>query len=216
MSCEVERLNGTPISTLANSVAIADILATQVESVTGNIVDNTDPQNPIVNETITVLAYANNVLTYTNEAGVVTSVDLTPYLDDTNLARLVSGVVDVNGIATFTRDDGTTFTVDMSSFLDNTNIDAQEGSNIVIDKTDPMAPIFSSVNDDLNEVDFTATDGQVDFVVTGQVFTEARVYEGGIKVKADAFTIANDGTDTTVSITAGVALNTWVLVDINK
>ncbi|MDE1205412.1 hypothetical protein [Tenacibaculum larymnensis] len=48
----------------------------------------------------------------------VSQIDLTPYLDNTNLARLVSGTVDANGLATFTRDDNSTFTVDLSNLKD--------------------------------------------------------------------------------------------------
>ncbi|MCT4698093.1 hypothetical protein [Tenacibaculum haliotis] len=48
----------------------------------------------------------------------VSQIDLTPYLDDSNLARLTSGVVDANGLATFTRDDNSTFTVDLSNLKD--------------------------------------------------------------------------------------------------
>ncbi|AZJ32964.1 hypothetical protein SAMN05444344_1274 [Tenacibaculum mesophilum] len=44
----------------------------------------------------------------------VSQIDLTPYLDNTNLVRLVSGTVDTNGLATFTRGDNSTFTVDFS------------------------------------------------------------------------------------------------------
>jgi hypothetical protein len=71
-------------------------------------------------ETVTNLQIIGNTLRYTNEAGTDQDVDLSLYLDDTNLSRLVSGTVDSNtGIATFTRDDATTFTVDMSDLLDN-------------------------------------------------------------------------------------------------
>ncbi|MFT7900011.1 hypothetical protein VBY74_08495 [Tenacibaculum ascidiaceicola] len=49
----------------------------------------------------------------------VSQIDLTPYLDNTNLARLVSGTVDTNGLATFTRDDNSTFTVDLSNLKDS-------------------------------------------------------------------------------------------------
>ena len=48
----------------------------------------------------------------------VSEIDLTRYLDDTNLARLTSGIVDINGLATFTRDDGSHFTVDLSNLKD--------------------------------------------------------------------------------------------------
>jgi len=68
------------------------------------------------NETLTSLSLAANILTYTDEAGNATNLDLSLYLDDTNLARLISGTLDgQTGIATFTRDDASTFTVDFSS-----------------------------------------------------------------------------------------------------
>lgn len=73
------------------------------------------------NETTTSLSFDNptKVLTYTDEDGGVTNVDLTQFLDDTNLARITSGSLDAGtGIATFTRDDLTTFTVDFSSLND--------------------------------------------------------------------------------------------------
>lgn len=61
-----------------------------------------------------------NKLALLKDGEVVKEIDLTSYIDDTNLARLVSGSVDENGIATFTRDDESTLTVDFNSFLGNT------------------------------------------------------------------------------------------------
>ena len=72
-----------------------------------------------VAETLTSLALASNILTYTDEDGTDTDLDLSLYLDDTNLARLTSGSLNAStGVATFTRDDASTFTIDMSAFLD--------------------------------------------------------------------------------------------------
>ena len=72
-----------------------------------------------VDETLTSISIASNVLTYTDEDGQGTDIDLTLYLDDTNLSRITSGTIDgTTGEATFTRTDGSTFTVDMSDFLD--------------------------------------------------------------------------------------------------
>lgn len=53
----------------------------------------------------------------------VKEIDLSIYIDDTNLARLVSGTVDGNGIATFSRDDNSTFTVDFGSFFSHDHDD---------------------------------------------------------------------------------------------
>ena len=44
-----------------------------VQGLTGNIVDNTDPENPIVNENITTLTEIGNTYTYTSEDNTVTS-----------------------------------------------------------------------------------------------------------------------------------------------
>ena len=76
-------------------------------------------QESILDETLTTLVLAGNILKYTDESGTETVLDLSLYLDDANLARLISGTLDAStGIATFTRDDTSTFTIDMSSFLD--------------------------------------------------------------------------------------------------
>ena len=72
-------------------------------------------------ETVTNLSFNNTtkILSFTNEAGSQTDVDLTQFLDDTNLARITSGTLDAGtGIATFTREDASTFTVDFSSLND--------------------------------------------------------------------------------------------------
>ena len=76
-------------------------------------------------ETTTSLSISGNILTYTDEDGNTTNIDLSIYLDDTNLARLVNGTLDsTTGIATFSRDDGSTFDVDFSSLNDQAAIAA--------------------------------------------------------------------------------------------
>jgi len=60
-----------------------------------------------------------NKLSLLKDGNVVKEIDLTNYVDDTNLARLVYGALDVNGVATFQRDDNSTFTVDFSSLLNS-------------------------------------------------------------------------------------------------
>ncbi|MGY8867618.1 MAG: hypothetical protein ACKVJK_18605, partial [Methylophagaceae bacterium] len=72
-----------------------------------------------VADVTTSIALASNILTYTDELGADTDLDLSLYLDDSNLARLTSGALNAStGVATFTRDDASTFTIDMSAFLD--------------------------------------------------------------------------------------------------
>ena len=106
-----------------------DITNLETEQVTQNtaIALNTAKVSN-VDETLTSLAIASNILTYTDEDGTETDLDLSLYLDDTNLARLTSGVLDgTTGIATFTRDDGTSFTLDLSSIASNTIFKDEDG-----------------------------------------------------------------------------------------
>ena len=68
------------------------------------------------------LSIGGNIITLRKGDGTTETVDISPYLDDTNLSRIVSGSMNGSGIATFTRDDTSTFTVDMSILLDDTNL----------------------------------------------------------------------------------------------
>jgi hypothetical protein len=94
----------------------------------------------IPSETTTTLSINANVLTYTDETGVASTIDLSLYLDDTNLARIVSGVLGANNIATFTRDDTppTTFTVDFSSLLSG-KADTIHGTHLTTQDTTDIA-----------------------------------------------------------------------------
>lgn len=51
----------------------------------------------------------SNEISLLKDGVPVSTIDLTPYLDDTNLARLVSGVLDAAGNLTVTRDDSSSF-----------------------------------------------------------------------------------------------------------
>jgi hypothetical protein len=84
----------------------------------------TDLQNYLTSETVTSLVdNGDNTLTYTDEQGSTTSINLSLYLDDTNLSRLTSGTLNgETGVATFIREDATTFTVDFSPLFDDTNL----------------------------------------------------------------------------------------------
>lgn len=74
-------------------------------------------------ETVTSLQIIGNTLRYINESGAQQDIDLSIYLDDTNLARIVSGTIDpLTKIVTFTRDDSTTIDIDFSSIISDVNI----------------------------------------------------------------------------------------------
>ena len=80
------------------------------------------PSGAVFTDTETTTSISHNgstkTLSYVDETGTTTNIDLTAYVDDTNLARLTSGSLAASGMATFTRDDSTTFTIDMSDLLD--------------------------------------------------------------------------------------------------
>jgi hypothetical protein len=81
------------------------------------------PAGAVFTDTETTTSISHNgstkTLSFVDEVGATTNIDLTQYIDDTNLAMLVSGSLDgPSGIATFTRDDSSTFTIDFSELLD--------------------------------------------------------------------------------------------------
>lgn len=83
----------------------------------------TELNGKLETETVTSLTVVGNEIRYTNESGTVQTIDLTSYLDDTNLARLVSGTYDsVTKELVFTRDDASEIRIDSSMFFDDTNI----------------------------------------------------------------------------------------------
>jgi hypothetical protein len=85
--------------------------------------EKTKLSNALTSETVTTISLVGNVLRYTAENGVTTEIDVSMYLDDTNLARIISGVyVPANKVLRFTRDDNTTFDIDASMFFDDTNL----------------------------------------------------------------------------------------------
>lgn len=105
----------------------------------------------------------NNKLSLLKDGIVVKEVDLTPYIDDTNLSRLISGTVDENGLATFTRDDDSVFTVDFSGLLGqsavlptNISYEASASEGIITSSTgsDAIIPLADETNAGLMNANF--------------------------------------------------------------
>lgn len=93
-------------------------------------------------ETVTTLTLVGNNLTYTDENGTPVVHDLSLYLDDTNLARLISGVYNApTQELIFTRDDATTFVIDASMFFDDSNLVLSvDGHTGVVDLSNVYEP----------------------------------------------------------------------------
>lgn len=122
----------------ANDIDLSSLDNTSIVTATvtsGNqIATHQDGDSTLVNifETVTSLNIntTTNVLSYVDEAGVIKNIDLTYLLDDTNLPRIISGVLDPNTcILTLTRDDGSTFTIDLTK--DILQITDQDGDTFV-------------------------------------------------------------------------------------
>lgn len=108
----------------------------------------------------------NNQFSLLEDGVVKNTIDLTPYLDNTNLARLVSGTLEAGtGILTVTRDDATTFTIDLSDLIDGagSTTSVEAGTNTTVTGTgtelDPYI-ISSPIEGDVFKVG-TPVDDQV-------------------------------------------------------
>lgn len=119
-------------------------------------------------ETVTSLSINANVLTYTDENNADTDIDLSLYLDDTNLARLVSGTLDAGtGVATFTRDDATTFTLDLSSLLDTDTNDIDYVSGVALNGSSlDFTGIGNAFAGSIDLSGFSTTDTNTEYGVT--------------------------------------------------
>ncbi len=87
------------------------------------------------------------------------------------------------------------FITDKSIWQDVTGKGADTSTSIDFDAGDPIS------GDPLN-----------DFVVVGNVFTEADVFSNGMLVWSKYYSISNDGVDTTITFSSDRSVNTWVRV----
>jgi|LWDU01.1.fsa_nt_gi hypothetical protein len=113
-------------------------------------------------ETTTSLSVAANILKYTDEVGVVTNIDLSLYLDDTNAAYISSGTLNgTTGIATFSRSDSTTFNVDMSAFLDDTVLSDADIAAMGYIKVDTQVTVNNTLTSTSTTQALSAKQGKV-------------------------------------------------------
>ncbi len=89
-------------------------------------------------------------------------------------------------------------------------IDARGGKALVTKEYVDGASAGASFTD--NDFDAPNASGtpQTDFIILGQIFTEAIVYIDGIKQRQNTYGISDDGTDTTVELNTGLDAGEWV------
>lgn len=185
----IESSDGTDTSIASASATQAGVMTKAIfDAVELNTAKETN-----VDETLTSLALAANVLKYTDEDGTETDLDLSLYLDDTNLARLTSGSINAStGVATFTRDDNTTFDIDMSAFLDGITVNNTLTSTST---TEGLSAAQGKVLKDLIDAINVANTG----TNTGDEVSATTTVEGIIEIATN--TEANAGTLTNRAIT---------------
>ena len=196
---------------------------------TAGISDGSSLTTTIPDETVTALSLATNILTYTDEAGVATNIDLSLYLDDTNLARLVSGTVAANGMATFTRDDATTFDVDFSALVGGSDtfttavaMDANSlvtftrsdsntytldlgslDNRVVVGNTSPVSPVEGDLwYDELSSRTFVYVDSAASWIDASPTTTDTNTFTNTAVLDSNnlvTFT-RNDGSDYTLDL----------------
>lgn len=150
------------------------------------------------------LNLTSNTLEFKKGGVVVNSIDLSFYLDDTNLSRITSGTLDTNtGILTVTRDDNSTFDIDLSSlremqadfnetdpssmaFIENKpipqfyNVDISGSSPYALDGSNPGVNYYNITNP-VNAISFSITN---------------KIAGGIIVVRVNADTLGNPSTVT--------------------
>ena len=189
-SVVVESSDGTDGTITAATATVAGIM-TAADKAKLNGIEAGAQVN--VAETVTSIGLSANTLTYTDENGNDTDIDLSLYLDDTNLARLTSGSINGStGIATFTRDDSSTFTIDMSAFLDAITLnDTLTSTSTTEGLTANQGKVLKDLIDVINSNN-TGTN-------TGDEPDASTTVKGIVELATQAE--VNAGTDTTRAIT---------------
>tara|TARA_R110002074_G_scaffold73487_2_gene168793 strand:+ start:1132 stop:2493 length:1362 start_codon:yes stop_codon:yes gene_type:complete len=181
----------TNVSNIATNVSDISALETSQGVQDTAIALNTAKVSNVA-ETVTSISLAANILTYTDENGSDTDLDLALYLDDSNLARLTSGTLNAStGVATFTRDDLSTFTIDMSAFLDAITL------NNTLTSTSTTEGLTANMGKELKDL----IDGLVlsAGTNTGDELPASTTVAGVIEIATN--TEANAGTLTNIAIT---------------
>lgn len=118
------------------------------------VIDETGEVNVVSKQEIpdyTLSEITNNKIALLKDGISIQEIDLTSYIDDTNLSRLISGTVDGNGLATFVRDDASEFTVDLSnlkseiSLQELTDVGNETNNGLIINTTgSDVTNVFNS------------------------------------------------------------------------
>jgi hypothetical protein len=161
------------------------------------------------------LSVSGNILKLIDPNGtqIGSNIDLSLYLDDTNLARITSGTLASSGIATFTRDDSTTFTIDLSNLTAVDSVNTQTGA-VVLDADDiddaSTAHKFVTASDLTNLGNLSGTNTGDQDLSSYQLQPSEGAFVNGDKTKLDGIESSADVTDATNVEAAGALMDSEV------
>jgi hypothetical protein len=211
----IESSDGNNTSITAASTSQAGVMTKAIFD--EHVLNNAKVSN--VDETLTTLGLAANILKYTDEDGTETDLDLSLYLDDTNLARLTSGSLNgTTGIATFTRDDASTFTIDMSAFLDAITLNNTLTSTSTTEGlTAAQGKVLKDLIDGINPSTGTNTGDQdlsgyllnTTDTLTGTLTVTGDIGLGGTGLYATSHSLNIDGTGLAIKNDTAGSSNNW-------
>ena len=196
-------IDGSALTGVSPTKLTVDALGINATHVSGFTVGKSVPSNAVFTDTEVTTSLSHNagtkILSYVDETGTTTSINLTQYIDDTNLSRITSGTLAAaTGIATFTRDDSSTFTIDMSSLID-TDTTYSVGDGGLTQKN-----FTTALNTKLGNIEASATADQTkaDIDALGINATQVSGFTVGKSVPSNAVFTDTD-TNTTYSVGDG-------------
>ncbi len=195
-SVDIESSDGTNATLNAATTSLAGAMTGADKTKLDGIEEGAEAN---VAETLTSIGLSANVITYTDEAGNDTTLDLSLYLDDSNLARLTSGSINSStGLATFTRDDSSTFTIDMSAFLDAITLnDTLTSTSTTQGLTANQGKALKDLIDALPTENTQLSDGDITALGYIKTDTNTQLSDGDIAafgyIKTDTNTQLSDG-----------------------
>ena len=137
-------------------IAALETTTTVTNTVAGNPIAtyrNEEDADVVINETITTLTTTTDEFTFTNELGATVTVDLAPYLDNTDDQQITAfDYDDVSNDITITLEDGGTRTINLDE-LDNAGTDDQAlslaGNTLTLEDggTVDLAPYLDNTDD---------------------------------------------------------------------
>jgi len=204
-----------------NTKQDALVSGTNIKTINGGSILAAGDLTLVEAETVTSISYANNTLTFIDEEGTSTDIDLSSLIDDTNLARIESASLS-STLVTFTRDDASTFSLDLADLISG-KVDA-------ITSTANAVPFFTDTTGQLSDSSITTTDGtdlslaSINATDTATVENDLTITSGNLIVNAgvvqtpgiDVGSVEERVNTNSVSVTDETVIDSYASTDYNS